>query len=92
MARVVAVVKILPESEETRPEEVVEAIKRSLPSDVYEVLKYRSEPIAFGIEAIYVWIAMPESLEGGTYDLEERLSSVPGVSQFDVVMVSRLLE
>ena len=92
MARVVAIVRILPDSEETPPEKIVEAIKDSLPSDTYEVLRYRTEPIAFGINAIYVWIAMPESIEGGTYDLENRLSSVSGVSQFDIVGVSRLLE
>lgn len=92
MARVVAIVRILPESEEASVEKIVEAIKENLPSNTYEVLRYRTEPIAFGINAIYVWVAMPESIEGGTYDLENRLSSVPGVSQFDIVSVSRLLE
>lgn len=92
MARVVVVVRVLPEDAETPPERVVDLVKSNLPLETYEVLRSKTEPIAFGINAIYLWIAMPESLEGGTYDLENRLSSVPGISQFDIVTVSRLLE
>lgn len=92
MARVVVIAKILPEDVETPPEAIVERIKAALPSDTYEVLKSRTEPVAFGINAIYIWIAMPETLEGGTFDLESRLSSVEGVGQVDIVSVSRMLE
>jgi elongation factor 1-beta len=50
------------------------------------------EPVAFGINAIYLWIAMPETIEGGTYDLENRLSAIEGISQVDIVSISRLIE
>ncbi|MEM0023925.1 MAG: elongation factor 1-beta [Thermofilaceae archaeon] len=92
MARVVTVVRVLPADAEAPPEQIVELVKSRLPGDTYEVLRSRTEPIAFGITAIYLWIAMPENLEGGTYDLESRLSSIPEISQFDVITVSRLLE
>jgi len=92
MGRVVAIVRVLPEDVETPPEKIIDAIKRSLPPETYEVLKTRVEPVAFGINAVYVWVAMPEDIEGGTSDLERRLAEAPGVSQIDVVSVSRLLE
>ncbi len=92
VGRVVVIARILPGDAETPPESIVERVKSSLPADVYEVLKSRVEPIAFGINAIYLWITMPENLEGGTYDLEGRLSAVEGVSQVDIVSVSRLIE
>jgi len=92
MGRVVIIARILPEDAETPPESIVEKVKSSLPADIYEVLKSKIEPVAFGINAIYVWIAMPETLEGGTYDLENRLSAAEGVSHVDIVSVSRLIE
>jgi len=92
MGRVVVIARILPEDAETPPESIVERVKSSLPADTYEILKSKTEPVAFGIHAIYVWIAMPETLEGGTYDLESRLSAVEGVGQVDIISVSRLIE
>lgn len=92
MGRVVAIVRILPEDVETPPEKIIDAVKRGLPPETYEVLRTRVEPLAFGINAVYVWVAMPEDIEGGTSDLERRLAETPGVSQFDVVSVSRLPE
>ena len=92
MRRVVAIVRILPENADAPPEEVIEAAKKALPADKYEILKSKAEPLAFGIHAIYIWVAMPENIEGGTTDLEKRLSDVPEISQIDVVSVSRLME
>lgn len=92
MARVVALVKLLPEEADTPLDKLVKEIKAALPHNTYEVLRSATEPVAFGIQALYLWIVMPENIEGGTYDLEERLSRVKGVSQVDVVRVSRLAE
>lgn len=92
MGRVVVIAKILPEDVDTPPESVVEKVKSGLPSDIYEVIRSRVEPVAFGINAIYLWIAMPETLEGGTYDLENRLSAIEGISQVDIISVSRVIE
>jgi len=92
VGRVVAVVRVLPEDVETPPEEIIDAVKRSLPPTTYEVMRARAEPLAYGINAIYLWVIMPEDIEGGTEDLEQRLMRTPGVSQVDVVSVSRLIE
>ncbi|MEM1508791.1 MAG: elongation factor 1-beta [Thermofilaceae archaeon] len=92
MTRVVTIVKILPDDVDTPPEKIIEAVKGKLPRELYEVLKSRIEPVAFGINAIYLWIAMPESIEGGTTNLEELLADVAGVSQVDIITVSRLIE
>jgi elongation factor 1-beta len=92
MGRVVVIVKILPEDVDTPPESIVERVKSNLPAGIYEVVRSRVEPVAFGINAIYLWIAMPETIEGGTYDLENRLSAIEGISQVDIVSISRLIE
>ncbi|MCS7105359.1 MAG: elongation factor 1-beta [Thermofilaceae archaeon] len=92
MGRVVAIVKILPEDIDTQPEDLVKLIERELPVDIYHVLRSRVEPIAYGINAIYLWIAMPETIEGGTFDLENRLSSIQGIGQVDVISISRMIE
>lgn len=92
MGRVVVIAKILPEDVDMQPESIVEKVKNNLPAGIYEVVRSRVEPVAFGINAIYLWIAMPETIEGGTYDLENRLSAIEGISQVDIVSVSRLIE
>jgi len=92
MGRVVVIAKILPEDVDMPPESIVEKVKNNLPAGIYEVVRSRVEPVAFGINAIYLWIAMPETIEGGTYDLENRLSAIEGISQVDIVSVSRLIE
>ncbi len=92
MGRVVVIAKILPEDVDTPPESIVERVKSNLPAGIYEVVRSRVEPVAFGINAIYLWIAMPETIEGGTYDLENRLSAIEGLSQVDIVSISRLIE
>jgi len=92
MGRVVVIAKILPEDVDTPPEHIVERVKSNLPAEIYEVVRSRVEPVAFGINAIYLWIAMPETIEGGTYDLENRLSAIEGISQVDIVSISRLIE
>ncbi|QOJ79660.1 elongation factor 1-beta [Infirmifilum lucidum] len=89
MAKVAILVRILPEDAETRPEDLYKRIAEKLP-EKYQVAQYQSEPIAFGLEALRMVILMPEDVEGGTEEIESILSSVPGVSQVDVLSVTRV--
>ncbi len=82
-------VRILPEDAETKPEELYKRIAEKLP-EKYQVAQYQSEPIAFGLEALRMVILMPEDIEGGTEEIESILSGVPGVSQVDVLSVTRV--
>ncbi|AFK50987.1 translation elongation factor 1B [Thermogladius calderae 1633] len=89
MARVLVVLKVLPEDVETKPEELKERIEKALPEG-YELKGYDIEPIAFGLNALRLYIFMPEQTEGGTEKLEETVSGVPGVSQVEVEIVHRV--
>ncbi|WP_442786680.1 elongation factor 1-beta [Infirmifilum sp. NZ] len=89
MAKVAILVRILPEDAEIKPEDLYQRISQKLP-EKYQIAQYQSEPIAFGLEALRMVILMPEDVEGGTEEIESILSGVPGVSQVDVLSVSRI--
>ena len=88
MAKVMAVLKIMPEDVETDLNNLVERIKQSLPSDV-SLQRAGVEEVAFGIKALKLVVLLPEE-EGGTYRVEETVSKVSGVSQVDVELVTRV--
>ncbi|MGB9827369.1 MAG: elongation factor 1-beta [Thermosphaera sp.] len=89
MAQVAVVVKILPEDVETPLNELKARIEQSLPQG-YQVKASDEEPIAFGLKALRLLIAMPEETEGGTEPLENLLMSIQGISQVEVEAVYRL--
>ena len=87
MADLVVRVKVLPEDIETKPEQILEDIKASTKA-IASVIRYKVEPVAFGLNAIIVDFGI-EDREGGTDPLENALMSTKGVSQFDVLGVSK---
>lgn len=88
MAKVAVLLRVFPEDVTTDLENLVNEIKKRLPSE-YALELWDTEPIAFGLKALRLLILMPENAEGGTEPLEELISQVPGVSQVEVVMVHR---
>jgi|GEM_PF-128460 len=88
MARIAVLLRIFPEDADLKPEELKNRILKKLPGK-YQLAQYQSEPIAFGLEALRMVILMPEETEGGTEELENILQAVPGVSQVDVLSVTR---
>jgi len=88
-AEVAVVLKVLPTEPGADLEELVEKIKATLPSQ-YKVARYEKEPIAFGLEALRLLVFMPEDQVGGTSDLENLIKSVDGVSEVDILMVTRI--
>ena len=91
MARVVALIRVLPTEVEVKPEQLLERIASKLPQK-YQIIKHAKEPIAFGLEALKIAVTMPEKIEGGTQELEDIIASVDGVGQVDVLMVTRMPE
>ena len=89
MAKVLVVTKVYPDSVERNLEELLENIKKVLPQD-YEVLQYQKVPVAFGLNLLKVYIAIPEETEGGTEKLEELLKKVEGVSEVEIEAVHRM--
>ena len=80
-------VKVLPEDIETKPEKMIDDIKAST-KGVATLVRYRVEPVAFGLNALIADFGI-EDKEGGTDPLETALMSTKGISQVDVLGVSK---
>jgi len=88
LAKVMAIVKVMPEDVDVDLEKLKEDIKSCLPSNV-SLEKTIVEDVAFGIKALKLFLLLPEE-EGGTSKVEEALSNVKGVGQVDVELVTRV--
>jgi elongation factor 1-beta len=87
MADIIVRVKVLPEDIEAKSEQILEDIKVSTKA-VASVIRYRVEPIAFGLNALIIDFGIDDK-EGGTDPLESALLATKGISQVDVIGVSR---
>ncbi len=90
-AKVLVVVKVYPSDVNINLDELVKKIESALPEG-YEIARKAIEPIAFGLNALKLYILMPEETEGGTSKLEEILSSVEGVSEYEIEAVHRMAQ
>jgi len=90
MADVIALVRIYPSEDVSDIQALVKRIEESLPS-TYRIVMSESVEIAYGYKALILHIRFPENTEGGTEELEARLSSVDGVSSVEVEAVTRAL-
>ncbi len=89
MARVAVIAKVYPESTEIDLSELLSKIKSKLPEG-FEVIDSREVPIAFGLKALQLAVAIPEETEGGTEELESLLRSVEGVQEVEIESVTRI--
>jgi elongation factor 1-beta len=87
VADIIVRVKVLPEDIEAKSEQTLEDIKVSTKA-VASVIRYRVEPIAFGLNALIIDFGIDDK-EGGTDPLESALLATKGISQVDVIGVSR---
>ena len=85
MAEVAVTVRLMPEGPDVDLAKLEAEVKQRV-----RVHSISREPVAFGIEALKI-IAVVEDAEGGTDPLEEKLASIQGVGNVQVVSVTRLL-
>ena len=88
MAQLLLVCKIFPTSIEVNLDELAQKIRSSIKENIV-MKRYEKEPIAFGLECIKAEFILDDK-EGQNEAFEESLKSVEGLSEFEVLRMSRM--
>ena len=89
MARVVATIKIMPQSPDIDLSSIEEKARKKIKSfSGNGEMRAEQEPIAFGLKALKITFVMDES-KGSPDALEEDLRSIDGVNSVETIDVRR---
>jgi elongation factor 1-beta len=87
MSRLIARIKVLPSEADTDLDEVISKLKSNIPNGM-GLERYGKEPIAFGLNSLICDFSLND-VEGQMDSLEEYIKKTEGVSEIQVMNISR---